>query len=461
MTNFTDPCLSKASIKPVWLLAVAFFLPFTASAAPTNTLFPGMDTATGLKATIDLQQLNMSQAVKRAVEWNPVVTGANERLNEQGQAVAVAQSAYYPKIQSGIKSSYRDSTGHTEEALTVSGSQLLYDFGKVASNVEASRFGEKVYEADSLRVVDQLVRETAFAVIEVQRYQELLTIAKEQVTGVVGLYDLAKKRAEMGASTRSDVLQAQSRRESAQAYELQMQGQLDMWKRILQNLIGTSTPSEVVPGTPVGFDQACSVDMSSLSNVPEVMVADARRSEAIANIKASEAAFYPTITLDAGLEHYLKERERNFRHNDRNDYTVGLNVTVDLYQGGATTARKRGAEYALRAADAAKDEALLGIARGLQEAQSLVVTYNQRLSILDNRVVDIIETQKLYRQQYISLGTRSLLDLLNTEQEIHQSRMEKVNAEQDLTRLQIDCLYNTANLRSAFALNNYQSVGSY
>ena len=459
----TQPLFFLDQIKPSFLLAASLLLPLSFNAAASDALLPDMGATTTLKAPMALKQLDMSQAVKRAVEWNPMVTGATERVNQQGEEVGFAKSAYYPQIKLGVKSSYRDSDRRSEEALTISVSQLIYDFGKVSSNVEAAEYGVEKYQADTLRVVDQLARETAFAVIEVQRYQDLVKIAAEQVAGVTSLLELSEKRASMGASTRADEMQAQSRRESALATELQMTAQLDMWKRILQNLVGSTTPPRVLAGVPASLEQACFVDVDSLNHVPEIMVADAQRAEAMAQIKASNAEYYPTVSLDAGVEHYFKERDRdlvNNRRRDRNDYTVGLSFNVDLYQGGATTARKRGAEYALRAADAARDEALLNISRGLQEATTQAATYGQRLSILDSRVSSIIETQSVYRQQYISLGTRSLLDLLNTEQEIHQARMERSNTQQDYRRLQIDCLYNTANLRSAFALNNYTAVSN-
>lgn len=459
----TQPLFSFDQIKPTFLLAASLLLPLSFNAAASDALLPDMGATTTLKAPITLKQLDMSQAVKRAVEWNPMVTGVTERVNQQEEEVGFAKSAYYPQIKSGVKSSYRDSDRRSEEALTISGSQLIYDFGKVSSNVEAAEYAVEKYQADTLRVVDQLARETAFAVIEVQRYQGLVKIAAEQVTGVTGLLELSEKRASMGASTRADEMQAQSRRDAALATELQMIAQLDTWKRILQNLVGSTTPPTVLAGTPAALEEACFVGMESLSHVPEIMVAEAQRAEAMAHIKASNAEYYPTVSLEAGAEHYFKERDRdlvNNRRRDRNDYTIGLSFNVDLYQGGATTARKRSAEYALRAADAARDEALLSISRGLQEATTQAATYGQRLSILDNRVSSIIETQNVYRQQYISLGTRSLLDLLNTEQEIHQARMERSNTQQDYRRLQIDCLYNTANLRSAFALNNYTAVSS-
>lgn len=446
------------------LLAISLLLPLTVSAAPSDALLPDMNATTSLKAPIQLRNLDMSAAVKRAIEWHPMVTGARERENQQGEEVSFAKSAYFPQIRGGLNTNYRDSRGRSEEALTLSGSQLVYDFGKVASNVEAAEYGVERNEADTLRVIDQLIRETAFAVLEVQRYQFLVRIAGEQVAGVSDLLELSKKRSAMGASTRADEMQAQSRREAALAYELQMSAQLDKWKRTLQNLVGSTVPPAVLSGAPSALDYGCFVDINSLSNVPEVLIAEAQRSEALAKIKSSKADFYPTITAEAEAEQYLKERDRDLetgKRRDRNDYTVGLNLNVDLYQGGATTARKRGAEYALGAADAAKDEALLSISRGLQEAKAQAGSYQQRLSILDSRINSIVETQDVYRQQYISLGTRTLLDLLNTEQEIHQARMEKSNTEQDLKRLQIDCLYNAANLRGAFALNNDVAVDSH
>lgn len=461
--SLTQLLFSFDQNKPIFLLVASLLLPLSFSAAASDALLPDMGATTTLKAPMILTQLDMNQAVRRAVEWNPMVTGATERVNQYGEEVGVARSAYYPQIKSGIKSSYRDSDRRSEEVLTISGSQMIYDFGKVSSSVEAAEYAVEKYQADTLRVVDQLARETAFAVIEVQRYQELVKIAAEQVAGVTGLLELSEKRASMGASTRADEMQAQSRRDAALATELQMIAQLDTWKRTLQNLVGSTTPPAVLDGAPAALAEACFVSVDSLSHVPEIMVAEAQRAEALAHMKASNAEYYPTVSLDAEAEHYFKERDRdlaNNRRRDRNDYTAGLSFNVDLFQGGATTARKRSAEYALRAADAARDEALLGIARGLQEATTQAVTYGQRLSILDNRLSSIIETQKVYRQQYISLGTRTLLDLLNTEQEIHQARMERINTQQDNRRLQIDCLYNTANIRSVFALNNYTAVSS-
>lgn len=63
------------------------------------------------------------------------------------------------------------------------------------------------------------------------------------------------------------------------------------------------------------------------------------------------------------------------------------------------------------------------------------------------------ETRDLYRQQYVELGTRTLLDLLNAEQELHQAGFDTANAIHDLRRLGIACIFNTGKARKAFSVD--------
>jgi adhesin transport system outer membrane protein len=51
------------------------------------------------------------------------------------------------------------------------------------------------------------------------------------------------------------------------------------------------------------------------------------------------------------------------------------------------------------------------------------------------------------------MGTRTLVDLLNAEQEFQQVRFEAVNVAQTLRSLQVDCLYLSGRMRDAFALS--------
>ena len=64
------------------------------------------------------------------------------------------------------------------------------------------------------------------------------------------------------------------------------------------------------------------------------------------------------------------------------------------------------------------------------------------------------QTRELYQQQYLDLGSRPLLDVLNAEQEVYQARFAELQTQNQLRQLQLNCLYNAGSLRQAFALNN-------
>lgn len=59
-------------------------------------------------------------------------------------------------------------------------------------------------------------------------------------------------------------------------------------------------------------------------------------------------------------------------------------------------------------------------------------------------------TRKLYRDQYLQLGTRSLLDLLNAEQEYYTSLNDQIESEHEIYRQSAECLYYMGRLRDAF-----------
>lgn len=399
--------------------------------------------------------MSIYETVQRAIAWHPSIAEALGRLYQQGEQVNVAKSGYYPQLSAGLTTEHRSSTSRSEDAVTVSASQMLYDFGRVSSEVDAASFGVDRDQARVWLAMDQLARDAAQAAIEVQRNQALLEIARQQIEGIEDIKVLASRRSELGASTRSDEIQAQSRLEAAQATELQIQAQLSTWRNTVRTLVGAAGPVNINRDFPEPLTQSCTLASDDFDNAPELMVAEAEQAAARAIIAQTQASFFPTVSLDADFNQYIN---RNVAADDT-DVIMRVNLTSNLYQGGATSARRRAADYSLQASQAARDSAYLALSRSLREAKEQTASLSLRLTALDARARSIQDTQQLYRQQYLSLGTRSLLDLLNAEQEIHQSRFEQENTRYDLYQLQIDCLYSAADIRDAFDLNDAMVQG--
>ena len=407
--------------------------------------------------------LHLPDAVDRALQQHPRIVEAISRLEQQQEQVTVAKAGYLPQLSTGINTGYRHTTGRSEEALTVSASQMLYDFGKVSSAVEAAEHGVGREEAEVLLAAEDLIRDTAQAFIEAQRYDVLLELAEQQIEAIGELEALANKRSALGAATVSDEMQAHSRREAARATRLQMQAQRDQWQRALENLIGSTQRVTLADNYPLQLEEVCRRLPESFENSPRVVIAEAERAAAEASIRRARADQRPTLSLNADFEHYLDRNNGSGQPLDDQEFVVRLSLTSNLFQGGALSARKRAADHAFYSASAARDVALLELSRLYRETRDRSHSLMSSLALQDERHASIVKTQELYRHQYLSLGTRTLLDILNTEQEIFQTQVDKQNTVFDLRRLQIDCLYSVGGLREVFhagdALNDRVSGG--
>lgn len=127
---------------------------------------------------------------------------------------------------------------------------------------------------------------------------------------------------------------------------------------------------------------------------------------------------------------------------------------MPIYQGGGLTARRNAASHAVDAAQSTIQRTRLDVRRRLMEARSQAMSLASALQILRRQQQLSERTRELYQQQYLDLGSRPLLDVLNAEQEVYQARFAELQTESQLHQLQLNCLYNTGALRQAFALNH-------
>ncbi|KUJ81654.1 hypothetical protein AVO43_14090 [Microbulbifer sp. ZGT114] len=395
------------------------------------------------------------------MNWHPVISESVNELFQRQQNIRIARAGYFPQLNAGVIAGHDsedegDGNGH---ALQLYASQVIYDFGKVSSGVDLASAEATRSLANVLFSVDQVARQTANAAIEVQRYQALLGIARERIDGVQSIASLVRMRSERGASSRSDLLQAESRMQAARADFQQLEARLARWRAELQNFVGAEQPFAVSMEATPSLTSACEAPVSAVTASPRVLIAEASRDEAMARLEEAKSDAWPTLSLDANYNRYLDPNYVDANVIDENESSVFLNLSMPIYQGGRISATKQSSAYALQAADYAKDAAIETVARDYRSAQEQERGLARSLGILEARERSIRETRDLYRKQYSSLGTRTLLDLLNSEQELYQARQELSGTRFDLERLRLDCLYNVGALRRAFGIEGRQVQG--
>jgi len=400
--------------------------------------------------------LDMADAVRAAVRTHPSIQGADEQLLQAGEGVDAARAGYRPQITGGVDNqynSYRNSSYDSRNVYTarLSGSQMLYDFGKVSGAEHKAQSGVRASEAQVELVTDEVAMNTAQAWVDAHLQQTLVRIARDQLAAVQSITALVAERAAKGATTRSDLEQANSRVEAVRSQLLGAEADALRASLTLMHLTGRTAPVEITGDIPPVLESsACQTGAEA--DTSAVRLANARREGAQADLDIARADRLPTVSLDGSAGYALTAGSRLYGQY-RTTAQVGLNLSMPLYSGGATQARERGAIHQLRSFDNAVQQARLEALQGFTDAKSQVDGWASRAPVLQTRVHSIDATRALYREQYLQLGTRSLLDLLNAEQEYHSARIDQAQGLHQQYRLAVQCLYFSDRLRGAFGLD--------
>lgn len=416
-------------------------------------MFEQLQGKDGVKQADHDAPLSIKYVVDRVLARHP---GRQSALGYEASAremIDVAKAHYYPQVSGGVSNSYEKyRSGRYDEKslqnLDLNVQQLLYDFGKTAHSVKKAEFGDLKAQARTDLVVEQLVREASSSVLEAVRNEGFLTLAQEHVQEVEQLTRLVEQRHDKGASNLSDVLQARSRLDSVQALVLNVEAEYQKWLQEIELLTQLPEVSAVsLAQFPVELSNSCTISQINWERIPEVVMADMAAEEAVADVDLAGAEEWPTLSVQANASRALNATPM---YGSRVETAVRLNFSMPFYQGGGLSARKRAASGALRAASAEKSQIRLQVQQRLADQVNRYQGLERRKALLVNRVMNISGTKDLYRKQYLDLGTRSLVDLLNAEQEYHQARVEVLNSELDLKASQIECAYSQGLLSAGF-----------
>ena len=406
--------------------------------------------------------LTMAGAVRAAVGTHPSIRGARQQVQQANAGVDAARSGYKPQITGGVENqinSYRNSSYDSRNVYTarLTGSQMVYDFGKVAGAVHRARSGVLASGAQVELATDEVGLSTAQAWVDAHLQQALVRITRSQLEAVMSITALVTERAVKGATSRSDVEQANSRVEAVRSQLLGAEADALRASLALMHLTSRTTPVAIRGGVPAVLEGAACRGSEAV-DTPAVRLASARRDEVRADLDIAKAERLPTVTLDGSAGYALTEGSRLYGEY-RTTGQIGLNVSMPFYQGGRTQAQVRGAVHQLRAYEEAVQQARLEMSQGFADAKAQAEGWAARAPVLQARVNSIDATRALYREQYLHLGTRSLLDLLNSEQEYNSARVDQARGAHEQYRLALQCLYFGDHLRDAFGLEDVAPSG--
>jgi outer membrane protein, adhesin transport system len=234
-------------------------------------------------------------------------------------------------------------------------------------------------------------------------------------------------RTEKGVGRRSDDRQAEARLALAQASLSQLSGQLDEAVAAYRHITGT-VPVQLLRGdAPLG---ALPVDLQAalgqaIATHPAVRAAEQDLRAAEQERESARDSLWPRVTLELGA---TRNTDIDGIPGANYDRTAMLRLRQNLYRGGADSARVREAEARREEALARLGRARIDVERDVRQAWDGLAAARGRLEALRLHADASAEVVEAYRGQF-SIGQRSLLDVLNAENESFAARSNYVSGD--------------------------------
>ncbi|MEO5578120.1 MAG: TolC family outer membrane protein [Sphingomicrobium sp.] len=382
----------------------------------------------------------LREALNAAYRTNPTLTGQREALKITDSSVAIARAAGRPQV-SGVVGINRDLSASGSLRRLGNGPYLsggvdvsypLFSGGSVRNSITAAKTRVEAGRATLRAVEGDVFTEAVAAYMDVIRDRSIVELNENQVKVLATNLEAARDRFEIGDVTRTDVAQSEARQALARSTLETARGRLtsseENYRRVVGQRPGVLAPPPPLPPLPETADQA--VQIALVSN-PDFIAITRQAEAARYDIRVAQAGRLPTVSGVASGD-YVNTLSGDTGGAPRTGTatSIGVQGRIPLYQGGLPAARIAQSI----AIEGQTLELRIGTERAvIATTRSAFAVYRAAQgAVLSNQIaVQANELALEGARAENSVGTRTILDVLNAEQELLNSQVLLVTARRD------------------------------
>lgn len=386
-------------------------------------------------------QMSLGEAISAGVMTNPEygVVAATRRATDE--ELEQAKALYLPSIdfsgdtgweytkdtvtENRLSGDDHETLWRYEAGLTLT--QLLFDGWE--TKYENERQKHRVQSsAHRVRETSELVGLSIVeSFLEVIRQRELLAISRDNVNEHLAIMDLIQEGVEAGRSTQADLEQIKARLASSRAQESTIRQQLRIAESNFRREVGDDPRDLVLPTVPVNA-LAPNVEeevKTAITQSPTLDIFDSDVKVAYAEYKGTGSTLYPQLNLQ------LNARQgEDLGGVEGKDRSASALVVADwnLYRGGGDVARVREFTHRHQVAKERRADTARAIEDDVRQTWARMVSAGERAREFASQAAANSEVVRAYKDQF-SLDRRTLLDVLDAQNELFVSRTNTINAE--------------------------------
>ncbi len=382
----------------------------------------------------------LREALAAAYTTNPTLEGARASQRAVDEGVAIQRSQGLPSA--AITATHIEFIQQSANAFTAPernlgvNAQLLvpvYSGGAVRNGIAAAKQRVEAGQADLRNVESTLFAQVVAAYMDVLRTEALVALATNNVAVLKTNLEATSDRFQIGDLTITDVAQSRSRLAVAegdlQGAEANLIAAREAYIRLVGNAPGELEAPPPLPGLP---DSVGTAIVAALENNPNLEAAKQRAEAAGFDTKVAGSGRLPTVGVFVNGDYsdffgtLGGPVAANFAQSEKTA-NAGVRVTIPLFQGGLPAAQKR---QAGARESAALEDVIAAERQIIAETRSTYSNWQAANGVIRSAqaAVEAAELSLEGVRAENSIGNRTIIEVLNAEQELVGARAQLVTA---------------------------------
>ena len=376
--------------------------------------------------------MNLQEAIQSTVDNHPELqSNINNRLSAD-EDVKVARGGYFPSVdlvggygrERSDNVTTRAQGGHHTETLNYTQSelrlrQMLFDGFNTPNEVARTEAvaNSRAYYVQA--TAEDLALRAIEVYLNVLKGRELVTLAKNNLQAHLRVNDQIGLRSERGVGSSADVDQSRARRALAENNYYTAQVNLADAEANFFSATGRmpdelEAPASIKGEMPTDLNEA---RQSMMENNPYLKSAQADVQAAEQQYEVAKSPFYPRLDaeLAVGADNNIGGEEGH-----ANDWRAGVAVTYNLFRGGSDKARLQSDAHKINQAMDIRNNALRTLNENMALAWNAMNNARQQTPTAREYAETTTRVRAAYQDQF-GLGQRTLLDLLDSENELYSA----------------------------------------
>lgn len=399
----------------------------------------------------DLPSQTLASAISRAIEHSPTIVSAQSRLDGSEAEIVVSRADGLPSVDGSVRYNYDlgqdQNVGGNGISVSSAINVPLFQGGSVRNSVLAAEAQRDASIIGIAEVESEVILATSRAYLDVLRDRQIVALNRENVRNLSTMLSGLRMRLEARDLTRTDVDQADSRLALAQGRLEVAIATMEASEVEFERLTG-SRPDKLAPfphisGVPLTPDNAVE---AAVSENPAIIAARSAAQASRFSLNSAKGERLPQ--LFATVNNSFASSPSSLGPNNRSQFgtSIGVAMRMSLFAGGRQGASERIAAARVTQAE----QQLLDLERKV--AAKTRATYAEWMAtraVVEASKEAVRANDKALQGVRLenAVGTRTILEILNAEQELRDAQIQLLNAERDYAVANVSLLASIGKAR--------------